>query len=91
METSGARWIEYDPVYEKMWHDMISTFDNEVQEEKMRRLVKYLHERAYALFIYSPLTLYAVNKEVDFVPFKDGWLNLKETSVTDNHWSVRGE
>jgi hypothetical protein len=52
---------------------------------------KYLYDRAHALFIYSPLTLYAVNKEVNLVPFKDGFLNLKETSVTDNHWSVRGQ
>jgi len=91
LEMSDCRWIEYDPVYEKMWHDMIGTVDSELQEEKTRQLVKYLYDRAYALFIYSPLTLYAVNKEVDFVPFKDGWLNLKETSVADNHWSVRGE
>jgi len=90
-DMGDRRWIDYDPVYEKMWHDMISTVDSELQEEKTRQLVKYLYDRAYALFIYSPLTLYAVNKEVDFVPFNDGWLNLKETSVTDNHWSVRGE
>jgi hypothetical protein len=35
--------------------------------------------------------LYAVNKEVDFVPQKFGYLRLKETAVTDNHWSVRAE
>jgi len=35
------------------------------------------------------LTLYAVNKEVNFIPQKFGVLRLKETSVTDNHWSVR--
>ena len=70
---------------------MIRTVDSEVKEEKIRKMVQYLCDRAYALFIYSPLTLYAANKEVNFVPFKDGYLNLKETSVTDNHWSVRAE
>jgi len=35
------------------------------------------------------LNLYAVNKAVSFVPQKFQWLRLKETSVTDNHWSVR--
>jgi hypothetical protein len=30
-----------------------------------------------------------VNKEVDFVPQKFMFLRLKETAVTDNHWSVR--
>jgi len=28
-------------------------------------------------------------KEVDFVPQKSTALRLMETSVTDNHWSVR--
>ncbi len=85
------RWIEYDLVYEEMWKDMIRTVDSEVQGEKTRQLMKYLYDHAYALFIYSPLTLYAVNKEVSFVPQKFLHLRLKETSVTDNHWSVRGE
>jgi hypothetical protein len=48
-------------------------------------MVQYIYDRAYRLFIYSPLTLYAVNKEVDFVPQKFVWLHLKETSLTDNH------
>jgi len=88
---SHSRWIEYDPVYEKMSNDMISTVDREVQEDKIRQMVQYLYDRAYALFIYSPITLYAVNKEVNFVPQKSTWLRLKETSVTYNHWSLRGE
>ena len=54
-------------------------------------MVQYIYDRAYHLFIYSPLTLYAVNKEVNYVPYKETHLPLKETSVTDKHWSVRGE
>jgi peptide/nickel transport system substrate-binding protein len=91
LEESGHRWIEYDPVYEELWKDMARTVDPTAQEEKIRQMVKYLYDRAYALFIYSPLSLYAVNKEVNFVPQKYEILRLKETSVTDNHWSVRGE
>jgi ABC-type transport system substrate-binding protein len=52
-------------------------------------LERHVFDRAYAVFIYSPLNLYAVNKEVNFVPQKSLALRLKETSVTDNHWSVR--
>jgi peptide/nickel transport system substrate-binding protein len=89
LEESDFRWIEYDPVYEKMWKDMARTVDSAEQEEKIRQMVKYVY--AYSTFIYSPLTLYAVNKEVNFVPQKFQWLRLKETSVTDNHWSIRGE
>jgi peptide/nickel transport system substrate-binding protein len=91
LDISDTRWIEYDPVYEANWKDMINTVDSAVREEKMRQIVQYIYERAYALFIYSPLSLYAINKGVHFVPYKDGYLNLRETSVTENHWSIRGK
>jgi len=91
IEGGDFNWIEYDPVYEEMYKDMARTVDRKAQEEKMRQMVQYVHDRAYALFIYSPISLYAVNKEVNFVPQKYLWLRLKETSVTDNHWSVRAE
>ncbi len=91
LEGSNQRWIAYDPVYEQMWKEMAKTVDTEVQEEKIRKMEQYICDRAYALFIYSPLSLYAVNKEVSFVPQKFSLLRLKETSVTDNHWSVRAE
>jgi len=51
--------------------------------------VKYVYERAYSLVIYSPILLYALNKEVDFVPRYIGGLILKDSSVTDNHWSLK--
>ena len=60
-------------------------------ELKMRQLEQYLYDRAYAVFIYSPLNLYAVNKAVNFVPQKALNMRLKESSVTDNHWSVRSK
>ena len=70
---------------------MAGTINLEAQEAKIRQLVQYLYDRAYGLFIYSPLSLYAVNKEVNFVPQRDTYLRLKETSVTDKHWSVKAE
>jgi ABC-type transport system substrate-binding protein len=91
LEEGDFRWIEYDPVYEEMWKDMSRTVDSEVQEERLRQVAKYLYDGAYGNFIYSPITLYAVNKEVHFVPQKSMFLLLKETSVTDDHWSLRGE
>jgi peptide/nickel transport system substrate-binding protein len=91
LDASGIRWIEYDPVYEKMWKDMAGTVDEKAQDEKMRQMEQYIYDRAYAVFIYSPLNLYAVNKEVNFVPQKFANLRLKETSVTDNHWSIRSK
>jgi peptide/nickel transport system substrate-binding protein len=91
IEDSDIRWIEYDSVYEEMWKEMARTVDPKAQEEKIRRMVQYVYDRAYTLSVYSPLSLYAVNKEVNFVPPKDYYLRLKETSVTDKHWSIRAE
>lgn len=91
IDASGIRWIEYDSVYEKMFKDMAGTVDEKAQDEKMRRMEKYIYDNAYAVFIYSPLNLYAVNKEVNFVPQKFQNMRLKETSVTENHWSVRSK
>lgn len=89
LDDSGIRWIELDPVYEKMWKDMAATVDEKAQDKKIQQIEQYVYDRAYAVFIYSPLNLYAVNKEVNFVPQKFLSLRLKETSVTDKHWSVR--
>jgi len=69
-ETDRSDWrmIEYDGVYEKMWEDMARTVDRKAQEEKIRQMAKYVHDHAYRIRIYSPISLYAVNKEVNFVP-----------------------
>jgi len=91
IEETGIRWIEYDPSYEKMWEDLRTTVDTEALEEKISQMVQYLHDQVYALNIYTPMTLYAVNKEVNFVPTKHATLFLEYTSVTDNHWSLKGE
>ena len=91
IEKSDFRFTDYDKVYEEMWKDMARTVDIERQEKKLRQMERYVYERADALFIYSPVTLFAVNKEVQFVPQKFGHLRLKETSVTENHWSLRGK
>jgi hypothetical protein len=61
------------------------------QEEMVREMVKYIYEKAYEVFIYSPLILYALNKEVELVPWKRTHLRLIDVSVTENHWSIRGK
>jgi hypothetical protein len=73
-----------------MWDDMTKTVDKNVQEQKVRQMVDYYHENLLGIIIYSPLSLYAINKEVNFVPYKNGLLRFMETSVMENHWSVRG-
>jgi peptide/nickel transport system substrate-binding protein len=91
IEGDPYRWAVVDPRCEAMWDGMIDTVDLEAQKEKARQMARYVYERAYSPFIYSPMTLYAVNKEVNFIPQKSLFLRLKETSVTENHWSIRGK
>ena len=81
----------YDSLYEEKWRNMARMNDGGAQEERIRELVSYVYERAYYLFIYSPLKLYAMNKGVNFVPEIMHHLRFKETSVTENHWSVQSE
>jgi peptide/nickel transport system substrate-binding protein len=90
IDASDYRWNQFDPIYEEMWKDMAGTVDRKAQEEKIRQMSQYVHENALHLTIYSPLTLYAVNKEVDFIPQRFEMMRLKETSVTDKHWSISG-
>jgi peptide/nickel transport system substrate-binding protein len=91
IENGDMRWTEYDPTYEGMWEEMARTVDPAREAAKIRKMVNHVYNQANWIFIYSPLTLYAVKKEVDFVPQKNYLLRLKETSVTENHWSLRGK
>jgi hypothetical protein len=50
---------------------------------------RHTYDQAYFLFLYNPIPLYAVNKAVEFVPYGTKTLDLNETSVTEEHWSVR--
>jgi len=50
---------------------------------------RHISEHAYFLFLYNPIQLYAVNKAVAFVPYVHTRLILAETTVTEQHWSVR--
>ena len=63
----------------------------EAQEKKMQKMVQRVYDQAYSLFIYSPLTLYAVNNEVDFIPVQFQMMRFMEASVTKDHWSLRGK
>jgi peptide/nickel transport system substrate-binding protein len=70
-------------------HDaVLRTVDREQQQALIRQMERHTHDQAYFLFLYNPIQLYAVNKAVAFVPYVT-MLNLSETGVTVQHWSVR--
>ncbi len=70
-------------------HDaVLRTVDREQQQALIRQMERHTHDQAYFLFLYNPIQLYAANKAVAFTPYVT-MLNLAETSVTEQHWSVR--
>ena len=70
-------------------HDaVLQTIDREQQQALIRQMERHTHDQAYFLFLYNPIQPYAVNKAVAFVPYVT-MLNFTETSVTEQHWSVR--
>jgi peptide/nickel transport system substrate-binding protein len=81
----GTETTEIRPLYDLL----LRTVDREKQQDLIRQMERRTHDQAYLVFLYNPIPLYAVNKAVQFVPYSDGWLRLTETSVTDQHWSVR--
>jgi peptide/nickel transport system substrate-binding protein len=91
LEDSNMRWIPYDPLYEEMWKTMARTVNKRKQQQIIMEMAKYTHDISYIIQIYSPIRLYAMNKEVKFSPEMMPYVRLKEASVTDNHWSLRGK
>jgi ABC-type transport system substrate-binding protein len=82
-------WVSEQPELRRLYEQAIRTVDRKRQQVLIRQMERYTRDQAYFLFLYSPFQLYAVNKAVDFVPYVNGVLNLAETSVTAQHWSVR--
>ena len=82
-------WVIEEPELQRLYEQVFSTVDRAKQQALIRQMERHTHDQAYFLFLYNPIKLYAVNKAVDFVPYINATLNLAETSVTEQHWSVR--
>jgi peptide/nickel transport system substrate-binding protein len=81
-------WIGETPALQGLYDQVLRTVDPEQQQALIRQMERHTHERAYFLFLYNPIELYAVNKAVDFVPDVH-FLNLAGAAVTERHWSLR--
>jgi peptide/nickel transport system substrate-binding protein len=84
-------WLAEQPELQRLYREALHTVDQEHQQALIRQMERHTHNQAYFLFLYNPIQLYAVNKAVEFVPYANGVLKLDETSVTEQHWSVRRE
>jgi peptide/nickel transport system substrate-binding protein len=82
-------WVIEEPELPRLYAQVLRTVDREQQQALIRQMERHTHDQAYFLFLYNPIKLYAVNKAVEFVPYINTTLNLSETSVTEQHWSVR--
>jgi ABC-type transport system substrate-binding protein len=82
-------WVLEQPELRRLYDQVLRTVDREKQRRLIQQMERHTHDQAYFLFLYNPIQLYAVNKAVEFVPYQTTILNLAETSVTDQHWSVR--
>ncbi len=82
-------WVLEEPKLRQLYEAVLSTVDQEQQRKLMQQMERHTRDHAYLLFLYNPIRLYAVNKAVSFVPYASTVLKLAETSVTDQHWSVR--
>ena len=82
-------WVLEEPALRQLYAQVLGTVDRAQQQALIRQMERHTSEYAYFLFLYNPIQLYAVNKAVQFVPYVSTLLNLAETSVTEQHWSVR--
>ena len=82
-------WVMESPELRRLYEETLRTVDRDKQIALTKQLERLTRDQAYFLFLYNPVGLAAVNKAVSFVPYPNGVLLLAETSVTDQHWSVR--
>jgi ABC-type transport system substrate-binding protein len=85
----ASDWVMEAPELRRLYAQVLATVDREHQQELIRQMERHTRDQAYFLFLYNPIQLFAVNKAVAFVPYRTTKLILAETSVTEQHWSVR--
>lgn len=74
------------PEFEDLLAELFSKTDPAEQAEVTGRIDEFVHDEALALFLAAPQSLYAVNRHVDFTPYRVTF-ELAETKVGEKHWS----
>jgi len=92
---SGAAW-QTAPDWlmvplDRMYHEVLRTKDRDKRFKIYKRANEYIADQALWVFTMAPLSLYGVNEEMEFIPQVSQYLYLDYSSVTDKHWSVKGE
>jgi peptide/nickel transport system substrate-binding protein len=76
---------------EEMYQELLRTKDRDRRFQIYKRANEYIADQALWVFAMAPVSLYGVNKEVQFVPHPSQYLYLDYSSVTDRHWSLCGK
>ncbi len=76
------------PEFEELYAKLVSQTRKPLLARTSYRLDKLVYEEALALFLCAPRALYAVNKHVDFTPYRTTF-ELAECRVNPEHWSRR--
>ncbi|MBI3304640.1 MAG: ABC transporter substrate-binding protein [Deltaproteobacteria bacterium] len=84
-------WVAEQPELRQLYEQAVRVVDEDQQQVLLHQMERHTRDQAYFLFLYNPIMLYAVNKAVEFVPYLNTFLDLAETGVTAEHWSVRKE
>jgi ABC-type transport system substrate-binding protein len=91
----GAPWKHFPDwlivPLDRMYREVLKMKDRNMRFEIYKRANEYIADQAFWVFTVAPLSLYGVNEEVEFIPQVSQYLYLDYSSVTDNHWSLKGQ
>jgi hypothetical protein len=87
--TGEFRAGPVDPEFERLYADLAQHTSQVQLVRASNRIDRYVTAHALALFLCAPQVLYAVNRDVNFVPYATSF-ELVDTWVTEQHWSRRG-
>jgi len=76
------------PEFSRLYTEMAAQIDGQKLVKVAEQIDRYVYDEALALFLCAPQALYAVNKHVNFGPYRTTF-ELAETEVDEQHWSRR--
>jgi peptide/nickel transport system substrate-binding protein len=76
------------PEFESLFAELAARTAPPEQAEVSQRIDRLVRDESLALSLCAPQALYAVNKHVNFTPYKTSFESA-ETSVDEAHWSRR--
>jgi peptide/nickel transport system substrate-binding protein len=74
------------PEFDRLYSEMATQLDPTKLVEAAERIDCYAFDEALAIFLCAPQALYAVNRHVNFGPYRTTF-ELAEAEVEEGHWS----